>query len=424
MLSATFQVFRNGEYSRGVIMIEMSPAQVRHWRGRASSSTVTLLMVLDGAPDWERVWSAHEWAVSIAPRLSDRVVDGRLWATTPMWTAARSFQLSDHLSRTTLDGKLPDLLLLAQSIASIPLDRSKPLWEATFVEECNAYILKVHRSLAESLGGIALLERLLNGRPAEKQLDVPARRDHYDPSILDDLIGTTMRLPGDVTSFLRSSLRTSLETSVRVASRPRETAGDGLRFVGSMIGLSTVHRSALWTMRRGTHPKFGVVCCSSVGLSRAAEAAGGSIEDAYLAGVLGGINRYHEKYWAAMETMPVLIEGVVYDLPVGEPDPAQRISALSQGARGSRGAADLASTIVPGVTAPAYLAGARVKEMFAFAPLDSAALTTTLTIHGNQACVAVNCDGDSVSQPALLIECMQDGFDEVLALGFTRRSRK
>ncbi|CAM3672313.1 wax ester/triacylglycerol synthase domain-containing protein [Smaragdicoccus niigatensis] len=405
----------------GVIVIEMSEAQLLWWRAGASS-TVTIVMVLDDGPSWERVWAAHEWALTVAPRLSERVVESKLTTAVPVWSAAGTFRLADHLTRTTVEGGLPELLALAQSISTFPIDVSKPLWEATLVEGCNAYILRFHRALMESVGGLALLERLMSGRPTGRNGGLPARRREYLPSLLDNLIEQTRRLPLDVTTLLRSSIRTSVETSLRIAIHPRRTAGESLRYVGSIIGLSTVRRSPLWTARRGIRPRLGVVSCSASALARAAATAGGTIEDAYLAAVLGGIDQYHQRYWVTLESLPVSIRGEVRDAPIGLQNPAERIAALADGSSSSRGPADLISTVVGELTTPAFIAGARVKELFAFQALDSAALTTTLAIQGDTCCVAVTCDGDAVSQPALLVECLQNGFDEVLALGVRGQS--
>ena len=123
-----------------------------------------------------------------------------------------------------------------------------------------------------------------------------------------------------------------------------------------------------------------------------------------------------------LESLPVSVRGVVRDAPIGLQNPAERIAALAGGSPSSRGHADLISTVVGELTAPAFIAGARVTDLFAFQALDSAALTTTLAIQGDNCCVAVTCDGDAVSQPALLVECLQNGFDEVLALGVRGRS--
>ena len=208
-------------------MEAMSSAQERLWRAgsstsRGSHSAITWLFLLESEPDRDRLTRAHEWAISIAPRLRDRVLESKVPTGSPVWTSAGTFRLRDHLSSTTVEGGLPELLAYVQSVASAPLDTRRPLWESIFVEGQKAFILRIHPSLANSVGGVALLERLLAGRPIGEHVE--ARETDGDQTLFADLLAQTRRLPRELTSLVRTSVRTGVATSVRIAVAPRRSA--------------------------------------------------------------------------------------------------------------------------------------------------------------------------------------------------------
>jgi hypothetical protein len=68
------------------------------------------------------------------------------------------------------------------------------------------------------------------------------------------------------------------------------------------------------------------------------------------------------------------------------------------------------------MTRPAFLGGAEIERMWAFAPPTGAALSVTLLSHADTACVGIASDLAAVSDPGLLETCLAAAFDEVLAL--------
>jgi WS/DGAT/MGAT family acyltransferase len=71
---------------------------------------------------------------------------------------------------------------------------------------------------------------------------------------------------------------------------------------------------------------------------------------------------------------------------------------------------------VPGLTKKAFLGGARLDRLWAFAPPTGAALSVTLLSHLDQACIAVVSDDAAIDDPSLLVRCLRSGFDDVLPL--------
>jgi hypothetical protein len=77
---------------------------------------------------------------------------------------------------------------------------------------------------------------------------------------------------------------------------------------------------------------------------------------------------------------------------------------------------DVGAVDVPGLRKPAYVAGARVERLWAFAPPTGAAMSITLVSHLQTACIGIACDVAAVDDPELLATCVEHGLDEVLAL--------
>ena len=78
---------------------------------------------------------------------------------------------------------------------------------------------------------------------------------------------------------------------------------------------------------------------------------------------------------------------------------------------------DFLASHVPGIHVPFYLAGAKVTEFYGFGPTIGAALNITLMSYCGTCYVGLNIDTGAVPDPERLMDCMRQGFDEVLAVG-------
>ena len=194
-------------------------------------------------------------------------------------------------------------------------------------------------------------------------------------------------------------------------------------------------------------------------LKRAAAVAGGSVNDGFLAGVTGGLRRYHERHAVPVDqlrvTLPISIRTpedpiggnritlIRFAVPVADSDPASRIQELGRLCRAARHErslqftdaiaatlnllpaavvggmlkhVDFVASDVAGFTFPVYLAGARVERNVAFGPTTGTAANFTLLSHDGTCCVGINIDTAAVPDPDVLVECMREGFEELLAL--------
>jgi diacylglycerol O-acyltransferase len=77
---------------------------------------------------------------------------------------------------------------------------------------------------------------------------------------------------------------------------------------------------------------------------------------------------------------------------------------------------DFLASNVPGIDAPVWLAGARVTGFYPFGPTLGSATNITLMSYDGTCCIGVNVDSGAITDPDTFMDCMREGFEEVLAL--------
>jgi WS/DGAT/MGAT family acyltransferase len=421
-------------------------------------SPIVAVGLLDREPSWSRVQTSLARAVEEIPRLHQRIDPGGV-GRRPRWVEATDFRLDHHVRRVraaTPDG-VRAVLDLAEPDVMTAFDPARPLWQLTIVDGLeggrSAFVLRFHHTITDGVGGIALAECLFDpsrrGRPAKAAAttDAPAAPNTRVPrSPVDRLagaVGAAVRIGFDPFGSIRAANRMarSIAKFLAPASEP----------------LSPI------LLGRGLDRRLHVVEVPFDGLRDAATAAGGTINDVFLAAVGGGLRAYHEQLGASVDalrvTMPISLrqEGDApggnrftparFILPIDDPDPVRRAELagaivrswrhepaigftsvlawaldqlptplVQQTFAGMLRAIDVDAVDVPGLREAAFLAGSRVERLWAFAPPTGAALSITLVSHEDPACVGIAADRAAVSDPELLTACVEQAFDEVLAL--------
>lgn len=450
---------------------EMNGIEALMWRAEADPrlrSTICALDELDVTPDWDRFLAAHEWATRLVPRFRQRVVEPTLGIGVPAWVVDPDFDLHYHVRRARLpDGAtFTDLLATAEQIAMTPFDRARSLWEAVLFEGLPdgraGYLLKMHHSTTDGLGSVQLLSQLhsrTRDPDPDKPQPLPSEPEYTSGAdiMTGQLIRNAERLPGDTINVAASVLRELVN--------PLRAGRDVVRYVSSLrriLGDQGVEGSPLLAARSLSWHwmAFDVAFAD---LRAAAKAADGSLNDAFLAALLGGFRRYHLEMDHPIEQMPIAIPvsvrregdpaggnriaGVRLAGPVGIADPARRIQAISALVGSARAepaldalgllapglarlpgvlisqftgtltkSNDLQASNVPGLRDDAYLAGAKIVRSYGFGPLPGCATMITLVSHGETCCIAVNLDPAAVTEPERFARCLTEGFAEVLAL--------
>ena len=192
-------------------------------------------------------------------------------------------------------------------------------------------------------------------------------------------------------------------------------------------------------------------------LKAAAKRPDGKLNDAFVAGVAGGLRRYHLRHGSSVRslrmTMPINIRNdetadlagnqfapARFAVPIDIDDPVERMRAIrdlvaqaagepalslaeplaavlyrlpatvSTGVFGSmlRGV-DFVTSNVPGVPVPVFLAGARMEAQFPFGPMSGAAANITLLCYLDEVQIGINSDPAAVPDGDVFLECLDGG---------------
>jgi WS/DGAT/MGAT family acyltransferase len=434
-------------------------------------STIVTVLLFDRAPDWDTVVDRIERGSWLIPRMRQRVATPLLHSGPPHWSGDPNFDLQYHLRRVrACTPSLDAVLDIARTAAMAGFDRARPLWEYTLVEgladDRAAMVLKVHHSMTDGVGGMKLLLMLFD---FDREPPPPLPLDRVDAVPVFGAVDLLWRSAGHARrralGIAHRAVTGTFGVVRALVTHPADTVGTTVRATESVaryLAPATVPRSGLLRARTLAR-SLATLELDLDDLKRAAKAVGGSLNDAFVAGVVGGLTRYHALHGTAVDelrmVMPINLRehGAAlggnhftparFLVPMGIADPAERMVALGRISRAVRDepavaltdalagvlnllpttittavfgsmlkGADFVTSNVPGAPVPIYMAGAALERMYAFAPLAGAAVNVTLLSHCGTCCLGVNVDAVAVPDLDALVRCLDDSFAEILAL--------
>ena len=430
-------------------------------------STVVTVVVLDRSPDWAEVRNRFDLISRKVPMLRQRVVPSPPPAP-PRWEDAPDFDLDFHMRRVTATapGTFDTVLEMARVAAMEDFDRARPLWENTFIDGLEndgaAMVLKFHHSLTDGVGGIQIGMILFDlSEVPEKHGPVAELPEVPPPAWLSGYRDTARYDARMVGNALMGTLKSAPKLISNGIRRPVQTAASAAEMAASVYRtVRPVNRTGSPLMKkRSLVRRLGVLEVPFPQLRAAAHRSGGALNDAFVAGVAGGLRRYHEKRGVEVGdlhlTMPMSLreEGdemggnritvMRFDVPAGVADPAQRIreihertsrvrhekslpytqwiaGALNMMPRWYIGSilrhVDFLCSDVPGIPVPVFLGGARVLTQYAFGPTIGAAVNVTLLTYVDTCAIGIDVDTGAIPDYDVFSESLAAGFDEVLAL--------
>jgi diacylglycerol O-acyltransferase / wax synthase len=430
-------------------------------------STVVTVVVLDRSPDWEGVRNRFDLISRKVPMLRQRVVPSPPPAP-PRWEDAPDFDLDFHMRRVTATapGTFDAVLEMARVAAMEDFDRARPLWEATLIDGLEndgaAMVLKFHHALTDGVGGIQIGMILFDlSEVPEKHGPVAELPEVPPPTWLSGYRDTARYDARLVGNALMGTLKSAPKLISNGIRRPVPTVSSAAEMAASVYRtVRPVNRTGSPLMKkRSLVRRLGVLEVPFPQLRAAAHRSGGALNDAFVAGVAGGLRRYHEKRGVAVGdlhlTMPMSLreEGdemggnritvMRFDVPAGVADPARRIreihertsrvrhekslpytqwiaGALNMMPRWYIGAilrhVDFLCSDVPGIPVPVFLGGARVLTQYAFGPTIGAAVNVTLLTYVDTCAIGIDVDTGAIPDYDVFSESLAAGFDEVLAL--------
>jgi diacylglycerol O-acyltransferase len=422
--------------------------------------------------DIELIRRIIESRLHLIPRYRQRIATVPI-ERHPVWVDDKHFHLDYHVRHVALphpgtDAQLKDL---AGRLMSQQLDRSKPLWELNVVEGLAdggfAIITKIHHCMIDGMASIDLMAVILDFADTVDVIEPVGWKARPAPN------GTELAVREIARSV--SSMVASLGDLATLSQGVGTTAGELKRkFKASVASLGSgwltpTGRTAL-NGPIGPGRSFEWLDLSLSEIKQIKTAHKVTVNDVMLAIVAGAVRSYlleegemTEEEVAETEfrimapvsvrtrdergTMGNKVAMWLLTLPIGEPDPAQRLAAVTQATKElketeqalgastivslSTGApaalvslaARLASrarpfnmtvTNVPGPQFPLYLAGSPMIATYPLVPLwQSHGVGIAMFSLLGRVFIGLNTDRDLIADPAQIAKALTNAFDEL-----------
>ncbi|MDT5081430.1 MAG: diacylglycerol O-acyltransferase / wax synthase [Mycobacterium sp.] len=435
-------------------------------RTRSSGITVSLL---DTTPDWDRFRAHFENASRRVLRLRQKVVAPTLPTTAPRWVVDPDFNLDFHVRRVRVPepATLREVFDFADVMLLSPMDVTRPLWTVTLIEGLAdgkaAIVRQGSHAVNDGVGDVEMLASLfdLERDPPAEPPPPPPVPQHLSPNAL--MRAGLKHLPNAIGRAVWGALWGAFSMVRRVVLRPRSALADVVGYARSVVRVLTpraeqsplLHQRSLATRTEALDIRLS-------DLRKAAKAGGGSINDAYLAAVCAAVGRYHEALGMAIDTLPMgvpvnvrteadpaggnRLSAVCVAAPVGMADPVARMSSIrAQMTRcrqepamdiggsirsllsvlprpvldaisGGMGPCDLSASNVPSYQGDSYIAGAKVLRQYGLSSFPGMAMAVLLQSLGPWCTATVRYDRAAIQDEKLFALCLQEGFDQILAL--------
>ncbi len=451
---------------------QLGPVDYLLHRGEANPRTrsgIMALELLDKTPDWDRFRSRFENASRKVLRLRQKVVVPTLPTAAPRWVVDPDFNLDFHVRRVRVaePGTLREVLDLAEVMLQSPMDISRPLWTATLVDGLAdgkaATLLHLSHAVTDGVGSVEMFAEIydLERDPAPRPM--PPQPIPQDLTPNDLMRQGINHLPMAIVGGALGVLTGAVAAAGKAALDPLSTVSGILGYATS--GARVLNRAAEPSpllRRRSLTSRTEAIDIRLTDLHKAAKAGGGSINDAYLAGLCGALRRYHVALGVPISTLPMAVPvnlraegdaaggnqftGVNLAAPVGTVDPVARITkiraqmtqrreepamniigsmapvlsvlptAVLEGISTSVIGNDVQASNVPVYPGDTYIAGAKVMRQYGIGPLPGVAMMVVLISRGGWCTITVRYDRAAVQKDELFAQCLLEGFDEILAL--------
>ena len=455
--------------------VRMAATDALFWYAESAAPTfrpiIAGLYLLDRPPIRERIEAGVEVAGALVPRLRQRVVEAPFGLGLPEWVEDPHFDLGYHLRHVSLPapGTQRELLDLVGALFATPLDRSRPLWEATWIDGLegggSAFLFKMHHSLVDGVGSIAILEALTSAEPdAPQPRVVRAKRRPAEPepsafqrvaSLAAEQAQGAAALAGRAFGTLAHPAE-SFETATRAARGLRAMLADALR---------PPVRDPLAVPGSGLSRRLDVAEVPLDRLRKIKRTLDVSINDVVLAALAGALHAYHRERRVHADELvcmvPMNLRGRderdalgnrvgMFNvlLPVGEARAARRVARITEqtraakadrrgaaapllvelitmlpGAvlrtlsRGAIGRVNVACTNVPGVSHERWMAGARVASIYPFASVvEGTPLVMALLSYAGSMRIGIDTDPEAIPDPHRIAALFAASLDELEAL--------
>jgi diacylglycerol O-acyltransferase len=403
----------------------------------------------------------------LAPRYRQRLA----WLPVnrdPVWVDDARFNLHYHVRHLSLPhpGDERQLKRLAGHVMSLPLDRSRPLWELWVVEglaqQRFAVITKTHHCMVDGVGTSDLMAASMQTRPDARVSEPRPWQPRPAPSDLGLAAGELRR---------RARLGLSaLGAAADAMANPRRALSalrEGVAGLGEIVGAG-LHRVSPTPLNTeiGPHRRFDWLRYDLDDVKEVKNRLGATVNDVVLANVAGALRSFlmqrgedvAQLDFRAMVPVNIRtkdesgqlgnrVASVAAPLPLGEPDARQRLArvvAAMQEAKASRQVGgmeimeeisdwgltrlftqfarlaalsrpfNIVVTNVPGPQIEAYLLGSPLREAYPLVPLfKNQALGIALFSYHGGLFWGLNADWDALPDLHSVVEALALDFQEL-----------
>jgi diacylglycerol O-acyltransferase len=410
------------------------------------------------------------------PRYRQRVRPVPMQLGRPMWVDDPHFQILYHVRHTAVPGPGSDEQLrnLAGRVLGQRLDMAKPLWEVWLVEGLAdgrwAIISKVHHCMVDGIAGTDLMQQIFDVDPNAAHPEPKPWSPQRHPSGLGLMTGAVV---DNAVAPLRQLTRG--QSAGGAAGRTAK----GLLESGKTLAsaLPQIARQAATPLARtltgpiGPHRRWAWTEAEFAEFKEVRTALGGTVNDVVLTAITRGFRDLLKARGALSENVVVRsmvpvsvrqagergsldnrVSAVFVDLPVGEPDPAERLTRirrqmddykktmsavdarsiiamgdfvaptlLSLGVRAAMQVgqfwAQAVTTNVPGPRVPLYVLGRRMCSAHAYVPIGGGTrLSIGIFSYLKTMTFGINADFDSFPDVDVLAGGIRRGLDELLEI--------
>jgi diacylglycerol O-acyltransferase len=266
--------------------------------GPTSHAHVGGVVVIEGPPPSVGEMRAQiSGRLDLVPRYRQRIAHTPLDRARPVWVDDTSFDIDYHVRHVTLapPGDREQFRAAVASAYSLPLDRSRPLWETWLVEAMEgdqfAMIFKVHHALVDGSAAVELLRMLCDLTPD------PTPAAALAPWHPQPTPGTLDLLAHGVRESVRAASRLTVG-AVEAAREPVRSLRKALEVTGGAGALifqllATPPKTPL-TTPIGRDRRFIDVSCRLDDAKLVKNTFGGTVNDVVLSVITGALRTFLE----------------------------------------------------------------------------------------------------------------------------------
>lgn len=449
----------------------VAPLDALLLKGDADPTTRAIMsaaMVLDRAPDVERLTEAFERATRAVPRMRSRIVRSSLPLGMSHWVPDDDFDVRDHLRQVGAPGdrSLRSVLDMASASAATPFDPARALWDAVLVtglkDRSAVVLIRVHHAIADGVRILEMMAHLVDLEPDPAKPDLPAleprgssltRRSERMVHTTSQTALAHQRQAVGASQMMMSSTLHPLTSTVNAATYARSAVR---AFSSDGAGPSGLLKS------RSRGRTFGAIEFPLDAARRCAKSHSATVNDVFLSALVDGMSRYHDSCGAPVDFIPVAFpidisgnagpeagnhfSAAVLAAPASPLDPHARVEAIHElvlSRRAERGLdaparlapvlhhvpswlatagmhayarrVDIQASNIVGPDCAVYLAGSRVGRFYAFGPLPGVPVMAVLVSYEGTCTIGFTIDPAAVTDVDLFMQSARNAFDDLLA---------